>query len=67
MLGVMSLIAMVFGVLQTEDVGVRSQIAGRLLIDGARNYVVIRLDHVTTYPPQKAAREIVCLTPDKCV
>ncbi|KAJ0129439.1 hypothetical protein HZ326_27470 [Fusarium oxysporum f. sp. albedinis] len=37
------------------------------LIDGARNYVVIRLDHVTTYPPQKAAREIVCGTPDKCV
>ena len=37
------------------------------LIDGVRNYVVIRLDHVTTYPPQKAAREIVCATPDKCV
>ena len=37
-----------------------------LLIDGARNYVVIRSDHVTTYPPQKAAREIVCAAPDKC-
>ncbi|KAJ0127219.1 Acyltransferase LovD, partial [Fusarium oxysporum f. sp. albedinis] len=35
-----------------------------MLIDGARNYVVIRSDHVTTYPPQKAAREIVCAAPD---
>ncbi|KAJ4178778.1 hypothetical protein NW759_017334, partial [Fusarium solani] len=32
LLGVMSMIAMVFGVLQAEDAGVRSQIAGRLLI-----------------------------------
>lgn len=31
-LGVMSLAAMVFGVLQAEDMGVRSQIAARLLI-----------------------------------
>jgi hypothetical protein len=38
-----------------------------MLIDGARNYVVIRSDHVTTYPPQKAAREIVCAAPDKCI
>jgi hypothetical protein len=37
------------------------------LIDGARNYVVIHSDHVTTYPPQKAAREIVCAAPDKCI
>jgi hypothetical protein len=40
---------------------------GHKLIDGARNYVVIRSDHVTTYPPQKAAREIVCAAPDKCI
>ncbi|KAH7490452.1 hypothetical protein FOMA001_g2256 [Fusarium oxysporum f. sp. matthiolae] len=39
----------------------------RVLIDGARNYVVIGSDHVMTYPPQKAAREIVCAAPDKCI
>ncbi|KAL9562727.1 hypothetical protein ACKAV7_013291 [Fusarium commune] len=43
-----------------------------MLIDGARNYVVIRSDHVTTYPLQKAAREIIwpdgeLVTPDKLV
>ncbi|KAM4067561.1 pyruvate phosphate dikinase, PEP/pyruvate binding domain-containing protein [Hirsutella rhossiliensis] len=38
-----------------------------VLIGGARNCVVIHLDHVTTYRPQNAAREIVCRTPDKKV